>query len=219
MKRNKNLVTLIGICFVLIVISSIYLYKIVNDVNSYVQDFSIDNNDLVNDPTYEFEIVDDNPLFKDLRDNLGKGTNGDVNKIEQSTNELGEKEYIYHYTDGSTQTVTVKHIENLSDEEYQNIVEQQIQNNDDNDPSNNDQDDAESEDITQQEPEFVAPEATGTVYERYLNMSSREQYSFYKSFKDRDEFMKWHDAAQAEYYELHPNIEISKNDVLDVSKN
>ena len=207
MKSKKTLIIPICICFSLIVISSIYLFRLTSIDKT--QDESINNN--------EENIEDDEnsilskETINDLKENLGKGTNGDISEINESVNEKGEKQYRYTFTDGTTQTITIRNAEDVD-----NVEETIIDEEDDvEDQQDEDVQDEDEQDETEQIPE----ESPSTVYERYLNMSRYEKYAFYNSFATHQEYADWYDAAKAEYMKLHPNIEVGENQVIDFSDN
>ena len=213
-KSTKKLVVYIVVCTLLVcAISIIFIKSIIND-NSNTQsineidDSNINITDNNNKNTNEVDSIISKDTINDLKDNLGKGTNGDVNKVEQTVNENGEEEYIFHYTDGTTQTVTIKDAEGESGiEEMTNIDEP--------DPIIEEEPKQEEPVVQEEEPQ-TPPEASGTVYERFSNMTSKEQYAFYKSFNSHSEYMEWYKAAQAEYNALHPVIEIGSNKRIEI---
>lgn len=155
-----------------------------------------------------------NETITDLKDNLGKGTNGGVNKVDQTINENGEKEYIFHYEDGNTQTITI-----VNDDSKPNIevidpnepIQQQEDTKQEDSSTQEQSEESSIEEPVIQEEDSTVPEPSGTVYERYLNMSSREKYAFYKSFESQQAYLEWYRAAQAEYLALHPTIEVGSN--------
>lgn len=218
MESTKKLLITISICLLLIVISSFYLVKLTSSNNTNQKE-SINNNDIsqekdidntIDEPINNSYITDE--TINDLKDNLGKGTNGGVNKVDQSTNENGEKQYIFHYEDGDIKTITI-----VNDDSKSNIEEINPDDDTNLDEGNNDpqqQEEPDSSKISQEQapPEQeIIEESPGTVFERYQNMTSREKYAFYKSFDSQQAYLEWYKAAQAEYLALHPTIEIGTN--------
>lgn len=199
MKTNKKLIIIV--CLVVIVISSILLIVFIN--NNKKNNNEINTNEKTEEVDSSQSVLSEE-VINDLKNNLGKGTNGDVVSVEQRKNDKGENQYIFTYNDGSTQTITVKDKEGGSGVEDIDPDPQEEQ----------PQEDPQEEDPGQQEEE-QPQEPLGTVYERYLNMSKREQYFFFKSFDSQSEFVKWYKAAQEEYSKLHPTIEVGKDQYID----
>lgn len=193
-KTNNKLVIALLVCLVLISATALVLYKIKDNNN---QTISSENNEDTEEPIISEETV------KDLKENLGKGTNGDVVKVEESRNDNDEKQYTYIYKDGSTQTITIRNIDDV-----ENIGN--VDNKDDSDNKDNGHKDDDN-DKKDDEPE----ETPGTVYERFLLMTPDEQFAFFETFDSQKEYMEWYQAAQAEYLSLHPTIEIGENQVID----
>ena len=50
---------------------------------------------------------------------------------------------------------------------------------------------------------ITEPQAGALSYAEYLAMSPAEQQAYYESFSSLEEFIAWHNAAQAEYEEAH----------------
>ena len=46
-----------------------------------------------------------------------------------------------------------------------------------------------------------------TVYEWYESLSPEDQMAYYETFESMEAFVKWYNAAKAEYDKLHPPIE------------
>lgn len=47
-------------------------------------------------------------------------------------------------------------------------------------------------------------------------MSAEEQYAYYKSFDDPEEFYNWYNAAKEAYEKSHPAVVINPGDVIDL---
>ena len=102
--------------------------------------------------------------------------------------------------------------ERIKKEEYYN----HFNNNNDNDNIEEEKEPIIEEDKPQEEePEEIIIEETGTVYEKYMNMSNEEKASFYLSFDNPDDFFTWLNNAEAEYIALHPTIVVGEDDVID----
>lgn len=183
---KKRIIIIASISIIIIAITLIILVRPNSTDNQVVE--TGDNSTQV--------TIEVQEKFDNLKENLGKGTNGDVTSVKESSNDNGEKQYVYTYKDGSTQTITVRDAKNV------------IEKFDDGDSNRNNNviDDEDSNDI-EKEP--------GTVYEQFLLMSPEEQYKFCLTFESQEEYMKWYQQAQAEYVSLHPTIEIGENQVID----
>ena len=226
--RNKKILYIL-ICASLIVISSIYLFRMISsNKKNNEQTEVVKDNDVSNASNSILSVE----TIKDLKENLGKGANGDVTKIDQSVNEKGEKQYIITHNDGSKQTITIRDIENDGEGSRTNIEDTADDETSDSttpvhkdsqvnpiNPSAEDEQSEQKENDGSDEIEQLPKESLGTVFERYCNMTSREQYAFYKSFASRQEYLEWYAAAEAEYAALHPTIEVGSNQEIDFSDN
>ncbi|MDO5440720.1 MAG: hypothetical protein Q4F12_04210 [Erysipelotrichaceae bacterium] len=211
-KLNRKLIISIFIFVVLIVISSLYLKKLTSfnndDVEVFDETINIEN---------KYDNIISNETVNDLINNLGKGVNNDYEELEELTNELGETVYIYHYNDGTSQKITIRNVDNLTPEDFneiddENNLSEQALDEDNQDDSSDTKEDSVKE-------KFVPEGEPGTVYERYLNMSSTEQYAFYRCFDNRKDFLEWLEAAQKEYENLHPEIVVGSGQIVDFSNN
>lgn len=211
-KLNKKLIISIFIIVVLIVISSLYLKKFTSfnndDVEVFDETINIEN---------KYENIISNETVNDLISNLGNGVNNDYEELEELTNELGETVYIYHYNDGTSQKITIRNVDNLTPEDFNdiddenNLSEQALDEDNQDDSSDTKEDSVEEKFVPEGEP--------GTVYEKYLNMSSTEQYAFYRCFNNKRDFLEWLEAAQKEYEILHPEIVVDIGQTVDFSNN
>ncbi len=55
-------------------------------------------------------------------------------------------------------------------------------------------------------------------YATYAGMSADDQYAFYKTFEDPEEFFSWYNAAKDEYEETHPAKVINSGDVINLGE-
>lgn len=191
---KKNIIKIV--CLTVIVVASILLIVFMNNRGKDKQ--------LVEEKTEEAsnnQSILSNDVINDLKNNIGKGTNGDIVDVVQSKNEKGEDQYIFTYIDGTTQTITIKDQEGGSGVEEIEVNPQE--------------DNPQEEEPIHEDEEEEPQEDLGTVYERYANMSKYEQYAFYKTFDSQSDFVEWYKAAQAEYLKLHPKIEVGKDQVID----
>ena len=220
MNINKKK-SIIVVFIIAIIVSSFYLFVLVfgsNDAsNSECPNFKKESieetvEESIEKPSTEIEKpnnsdsgLSDEVVF-DLKNNIGNGTNGGVTNVEKKVNEKGEDQYVFTYTDGSFDTITIV------DKEDGSTVE---------DIGSLPQEDEEltKEETTSQEEveeEIEQPqEEFDTVYERYLHMSKYDQYLFYKTFDSLSDYVEWYKAAQAEYNALHPTIEVGKDQAIN----
>lgn len=231
MKKYKKLLIVITVFVLLIVVSSVYLYKIASFDNFQVDETinsDIENENVIenvaekateNETNSNSNISDE--TVADLKENLGKGTNGGANKVEVIEYDNGEKDYVYYYQNGDVHKVSVVNESGASGIEA--IESDQSQEEPESEGGHNQQEEANSDEDTdsqdpqeeQQSPQQeIIEKSPGTVYERYSNMTSREKYAFYKSFESREAYLEWYRAAQAEYLALHPTIEVGSDQKL-----
>ena len=64
----------------------------------------------------------------------------------------------------------------------------------------------------------VPEDPAQTAYELFYAMSPEQKDEFMHSFESMDAFYEWLVAAQAEFEEKHPEIEIGPNGVIDLSE-
>lgn len=57
-----------------------------------------------------------------------------------------------------------------------------------------------------------------TSYEQFLALSSEQKDEFMHSFESMDAFFEWLTAAQEEYKNAHPEIEIGPGDIIDLGE-
>lgn len=143
----------------------------------------------------------DPKIEKELKDGLGHGTAGDVQKVEEGVDDSGNRTYTFTFKNGNTQTVTVRKAK--EGEAASGIDDSQII--DDSSETGGDSDNTQQKDDNE----------LGTVFEKYNNLSAHDQVAFYLTFKNAAEFTKWYEAAEAEYRKLHPGIELGEGEILD----
>lgn len=192
-KMNKKLIIIV-LCSIVVAVSLVSIFIFSNNKN--------ENKSIAEEKTQEInnnESELSEEVINDLKNNLGKGTNGDVASIEQRKNDKGEDQYIFTYNDGTIQTITIKDRKDGSGIEDFGQDEDKPQ-----------EEIPEKDEPSQEEPQ----EDLGTVFERYINMSKREKFFFYRSFDSQSEFVKWYEAAQEEYSKLHPTIELGEDQYI-----
>lgn len=194
MKKSKKII--ICALSIVIVISTIVLVMLIKNVNnSNIENQTINEvNDNEEDNVIAQEKIDE------LKDDLGKGKNGDVVDVIEGQDENKNKTYTYVHEDGSSQTITIR---KAKEGEQSGVIES-------GDIENKEEDDEQTSD-----PEPPKEEELGTVYEKFMAMSASEQSSFYKSFENPEDFYTWFDKAEEEYNRLHPQIVVGKDEVID----
>lgn len=52
-------------------------------------------------------------------------------------------------------------------------------------------------------------------YADFVALSADDQYAYYKTFKDADQFMKWYNEVKKAYEKENPTVVINPGDVID----
>ena len=212
----------------ILIVSILFCLSIVGLLFVIGKDKDTENNNSADDES-EYYVIDEE-IVNDLKENLGKGTNGDVVNVENTYDKDGNRQYIYTFSNGNTETLTIHHddnydsgVSNFTSDDNEKInpgdnKEDVIDADDDQEDINNPDDGQEDitdpddghEDIDNPEDQ----EDLGTVYERFLAMSSEMQFAFYETFDSHEEYMEWYRKAQSEFLALHPTIEIGDGDYI-----
>lgn len=195
--KKKNKILLITSLSILIIVSAIFLFSIVNREEKNIIDEDLSQE--------EVESVIPQEVIDDLKENVDKGHNGDVVDVKQEKDSDNNRTYTYVLSDGNTKTITIRKAK--EGEEASSLVPDDFpldidDNNDEEKPDSQEKDDQASEDY-------------GTVYEKFINMSGKEQTSFYRSFENPDDYYEWLEKAEAEYYRLHPDIVVDEGEVIE----
>lgn len=192
---KKKTQVLIFAIVVLVCSISVFLISIFNDDKKNTIDNTNDNDIDIKEETNKEDSSYDN-----LKDKLGHGSNGDVVKVEESTNSDGNRTYTLTTSDGDSHTIVIRKVDD-----------------DDVIPDDSDDDVDEEDDPGEQEQPYIPPMEFGTAYEEFLALSNEDQVKFYYSFENASEFFKWYNAALEEYKSLNPTIVVGEDEVIDFS--
>lgn len=208
MKKNTKilLISLLSVLFIVLVVVELLLNGQSNNLINNDTSIKEDNTSIIEKPKPPVELKQE--TIDDLKNNVGKGSDGDVVKVEEGKDDNNNRTYTYTFKDGNTQTITIR----------KETEEERIKREENVNQSNNNTEDKEpiiEENNPQENHEELIEEETGTVYERYMNMSSEEKAAFYLSFDNTDDFFIWLSNAEAEYKALHPTIVVGENEVID----
>lgn len=140
------------------------------------------------------EIVEENE-FDELKNNVDNGHNGNVIDVIEGKDENNNRTYEYVFNNGESKIITIR---KTTENDTTNVI-------------SGDELDFDSDDIDDRN----KPSDYGTVYEKFMHMSSDDQTKFYESFDDPKDFYKWFEAAEAEYNKLHPKIVVDVDEVVD----
>lgn len=207
MKKKKRIVVVL--LSLAIVISTIVLIMLTKSNN---QELNInDGNQDIKEESKDNLLILSQEKIDELKQNLGKGKNGDVVDVVEDVDKDNNKTYTYITDTGSSKTITIR---KAKEGEQTGLIDV-----DEDLPFDIEDENQES----QQEPENPSDpgqneptqEDLGTVYEKFMNMSASEQAAFYKSFENPEDFYVWFDQAEAEYNKLHPQIIVGKDEVID----